>query len=204
MPDKFYKKYGKRLFDIVVSLIGIIILSPILLIIYIVIRIFDQGPALFKQVRMGKDFKKFTMFKFRTMITQGNDKDPLVTSSEDKRITRAGQWLRRFKLDELPQLFNVLLGDISFVGPRPEMEKFVNFYKEEYSRVLSVSPGITDYATLQYKDESELLQNADDIEDVYIRQILPKKIELYLKYIENMSFKNDIRLIWKTILGIFK
>ena len=194
----------KRIFDVVVSFTGLVILSPFLIIIAIIVVIDSKGGVFFLQDRVGKNGKVFKIIKFRTM-TVGSDKKSLLTiGQKDSRITRVGYFLRKFKIDEIPQLINVLKGDMSFVGPRPEVEKYVALYNEEQLKVLTVRPGITDFASIQYKDESTLLANADDPEIFYISDVMPTKLKLNIDYINNRNFMLDVKIIFKTILEIFR
>ncbi|MCB0723885.1 MAG: sugar transferase [Ignavibacteriae bacterium] len=194
----------KRIFDVVVSFTGLVILSPFLIIIAIIVVIDSKGGVFFLQDRVGKNGKVFKIIKFRTM-TAGSDKESLLTiGQKDSRITRAGYFLRKFKIDEIPQLINVLKSDMSFVGPRPEVEKYVALYNEEQLKVLTVRPGITDFASIQYKDESTLLANADDPEIFYISDVMPTKLKLNIDYINNRNFMLDVKIIFKTILEIFR
>jgi len=192
-----YKKFGKRVFDIVSSLIGLIILSPLFLIISILIKLDSKGNILYTQKRITKDFKPFKLFKFRSM--RSNSKGLSITSADDNRITKIGKFIRKTKIDELPQLLNVLIGDMSLVGPRPEVAKYVEIKRDEYKKVLEVKAGITDNSAIAFRDEEKILSQYKDKEKAYIEIILPQKIELYNKYIDNISLKNDIILILKTI-----
>lgn len=189
----------KRIFDILMSLIGIIILSPFLIIIAIIIKISDPGPILFKQVRVGKDNKDFKILKFRTMSPDLKGNSLQITSSHDPRITKIGKVLRKLKLDELPQLFNVLFGDMSLVGPRPEVRRYVDIYNEEQKKVLKVKPGITDLASIKYRNENDLLAASNDPEKTYIEEIMPEKLKINQEYINKASVLYDIKLILKTI-----
>ncbi|HXP48920.1 MAG TPA: sugar transferase [Bacteroidia bacterium] len=189
----------KRLFDIIVSLIGIVILSPFLILIAFLVMIDSRGGVLYKQVRVGKDMKEFKLFKFRTMFFDSDKKGLLTVGMRDNRITRMGYYLRKYKLDELPQLFNVLIGDMSMVGPRPEVAKYVAMYTDEQKKVLSIKPGITDYASIVYSNENEILANAENPEDIYINKIMPSKLKLNLKYIDEMGLGTDLGIILKTI-----
>ena len=193
----------KRMFDLFFSLIGIIITIPILILVSIMIKLTSKGPIIFKQERVGKNKKIFYIYKFRTM-TDCDDKasDRQVTVINDQRITRIGRILRKYKIDELPQLYNVLKGDMSFVGPRPEVKKYVKFYEEEYDEILKIKPGITDLASIEYIDENTIISKYSDPEKIYIEEVLPKKLMLNKRYIEEMSIKNDILLILKTIKKI--
>jgi len=194
-----YKKYGKRVFDIVLSLIGLIVLLPLFLIVSIMIKLTSKGDIFYVQKRVGKDFKKFDLYKFRSMR---NEKGLQITSKDDPRITKIGKFIRTTKIDELPQLINVLKGEMSLIGPRPEVEKYVNIKKDEYKKVLSIKPGITDNAAIEFRDEEIILMQHEDKEKAYIDIILPKKIQLYYDYIDNISFKQDIFLIFKTIKAL--
>jgi len=194
-----YKNFGKRFFDIVASFIGLFLLSPIFLYIAIWIKISSKGPIFYIQKRVGKDFKEFNLYKFRSMVTGADKKGPGVTSSDDDRITKVGKFIRKTKIDELPQLLNVLKGDMSLVGPRPELMKFVNYKKDEYKKVLTIRPGITDNAAIAFRNEEKIMAQYDDKESAYIEHILPQKIKLYYEYIDNISFSNDIKLILKTL-----
>ena len=194
-----YKKYGKRIFDVTASAFGLILLSPVFLGIAVIIKLTSKGPVFYIQKRMGKNFKEFNLYKFRSMIVDADKKGLQITSGDDPRITKIGKFIRKTKLDELPQLINVLKGDMSLVGPRPEVKKYVMLKKEDYEKVLSVKPGITDLAAIEFRDEEKILEKYNDKEKAYIEIILPKKIELYKKYIDNISFKNDINIILKTL-----
>ena len=188
----------KRLFDILVSGIGLICLSPLLLIVAIWIKLDSSGPIFYRQVRVGRYNKDFRIFKFRSMRI-GSDKGSLVTiGGRDPRITRSGYFIRKFKIDELPQLINVLIGDMSLVGPRPEVRHYVNYWTPEQMHVLDVRPGITDPASIKYRNENELLAQAEDPEKYYIEVIMQEKIKLYLEYAEKSSFWYDIKLIIQT------
>ena len=189
----------KRLFDIVASGLGLIFLSPLFLIVAIWIKLDSPGPVFFRQVRVGRYNKDFRIFKFRTMRV-GSDKGSQITiGGRDPRVTRAGYWLRKFKIDELPQLINVFIGDMSLVGPRPEVRRYVDLYTPEQMHVLDVRPGITDAASIKFRNESEFLKQVDDPEKHYIEVIMPMKLDLYLQYANYHSFKGDIRLILETI-----
>ena len=194
-----YKKFGKRVFDLIASIFGLIILAPLFLIVALLIKIGSKGPIFFVQKRVGKDFKEFNLYKFRSMVADAPKKGLQITSTDDPRITKIGRILRKTKLDELPQLINVIKGDMSLVGPRPEVKKYVDLKKDEYKKVLSVHPGITDLAAIEFVNEEEILSKFDDKEKAYIEKILPQKIDLYNKYIDNISFLEDIRIILKTL-----
>lgn len=191
-----------RLFDILFSFAGLVVLSPILLVVYILIRMESPGGGFYRQQRVGKDGKMFGLLKFRSMRT-GSDKQGLITvGGHDSRITRIGYFIRRYKIDELPQLLNVLKGDMSLVGPRPEVKKYVDMYTAEQRRVLSVKPGITDYASIEYADENEILGRADDPDKAYVEQIMPDKIRLNMRYIENHNSREYFKIIFLTIKKI--
>ena len=191
-----------RLFDILFSAIGLLLLLPVFLLIYIIIRLESKGGGFFVQERIGKDGKPFGLYKFRTMRT-GSDSKGLITIGEhDERITRFGYFLRRYKLDELPQLWNVLKGDMSLVGPRPEVRKYVDLYTEEQREVLKVKPGITDYASIAYVNENEILGSADDPDQAYIEQVMPDKIKLNMRYIHNKSIVEYFKIIFLTFRSI--
>lgn len=194
-----YKQFGKRLFDISATFVGVILLIPIIVPIIIWIQLSSKGSLFYIQKRVGKDFKEFDLYKFRSMVEDADKIGISVTSGDDKRITKVGKILRKTKIDELPQLLNVLKGDMSLVGPRPEVYRYIKHKKEEYIKVLSVRPGITDNAAIQYRDEEEILKQYEDKEKAYLDIILPQKIKLYYQYIDNISFTNDIKLILQTL-----
>jgi lipopolysaccharide/colanic/teichoic acid biosynthesis glycosyltransferase len=188
----------KRLFDIIASGLGLLVLSPLFLILAIWIKLDSKGPVFYRQVRVGKDNKDFRIFKFRSM-REGSDSGSLVTiGGRDPRITRSGYIIRKLKLDELPQLINVFVGDMSLVGPRPEVRHYVNYWTEEQMHVLDVRPGITDPASIKFRNENELMEQAEDPEDYYINVIMQEKLKMYLEYVKNHSFLSDIGLIFKT------
>lgn len=194
----------KRLIDIVASGLGLVILSPLFLVVAIWIKLDSPGPVFFRQVRVGRYNKDFRIFKFRTMRV-GSDKGSQITiGGRDPRVTRAGYWLRKFKIDELPQLINVFIGDMSLVGPRPEVRRYVNLYTPEQMHVLDVRPGITDAASIKFRNESEFLKQAEDPEKHYIEVIMPMKLDLYLQYVNCHSFKGDIRLILETLWTVIR
>jgi len=194
----------KRLFDIVASGLGLLVLSPLFLIIAIWIKFDSRGPVFYRQVRVGRHNKDFRIFKFRSMRV-GADKGSLVTiGGRDPRITRSGYWIRKFKLDELPQLINVFIGDMSLVGPRPEVRHYVDYWAPEQMHVLDVRPGITDPASIKFRNENELMEKAEDSEKYYVDVIMQEKINLYLEYVDNHSFWGDIGLIFKTFWVVIK
>lgn len=192
----------KRLFDIVFSLLGLLLLLPLLIVVALFLKLESQGPVFYKQVRVGKGNSDFKIFKFRTMFIGSDRKGLLTVGDRDPRVTKTGFFLRKYKLDELPQLINVIIGSMSFVGPRPEVRHYVNYYSAEDIQILSVKPGITDYASIVFRDEAELLKNAENPEDFYIKNILPQKIALNKKYIESASLLVDLKIIIKTIQTI--
>lgn len=188
----------KRLFDIIASGCGLLVLSPVFLVMAIWIKMDSKGPVFYRQVRVGRNNKDFHIFKFRSMRV-GADKGSLVTiGGRDPRITRSGYFIRKYKLDELPQLINVFLGEMSLVGPRPEVRHYVNYWTEEQIHVLDVRLGITDPASIKFRNENELMEKAEDFEDYYINVIMQEKIKLYLEYVQNASFWYDIKLIFQT------
>ena len=193
-----------RFFDILLSLIGLLLFSPLLILIYIMIRCGSRGSGFYKQKRIGKGGVPFRLIKFRTMRI-GSDKGRLITvGGRDTRITKVGYYLRKYKLDELPQLWNVLKGDMSLVGPRPEVEKYVRLYTPEQLVVLNIRPGITDYASIAFSNENEILGKAADPERMYIEEIMPQKINYNLKYINNPSLKEYFKIIFLTFSKIMK
>ncbi len=189
---------AKRLFDIFFSLVFILLFSPLFLIIMIFIVIESQGGAFYRQVRVGKSNRDFKIFKFRTMRVGAEKGGLLTVGGRDPRVTRVGYYLRRYKLDELPQLFNVLLNDMSFVGPRPEVRRYVEMYNDEQKRVLLVKPGITDPASISYIDENEILSKADDPEATYIKEVMPAKLAINLAYLNRRSFFTDLGVLFQT------
>ncbi len=195
---------AKRAMDIVLSACALAILWPLLLLIALAIWIDDPGPVFYRQVRVGRNGKTFRIFKFRSMVMDADKKGLAITVGRDSRITRVGAVLRKTKLDELAQLLNVFLGQMSFVGPRPEVPKYVELYTPYQRQVLLVRPGITDYASIAYRNENDLLAGAPNPETMYIEQIMPDKIELNMKYLREISPLADIRLILKTIVAVIK
>jgi len=195
----------KRVFDFLCSALGVVLLSPCFFIIAIWIKVDSAGPIFFVQKRVGRNGKPFGVYKFRTMIVDAESKGLKITVGKDPRITSSGHFLRRTKLDELAQLFNVLGGTMSLVGPRPEVQEYIDAYPEDIKKiVLSVKPGITDYASIEFKDENKLLEKSIDPSKTYIEEILPVKQRYYLKYIEDKGFFLDIKIILKTIFVILK
>ncbi len=192
----------KRLFDIISSASGLFLLSPIFLIITVLIKLDSAGPVFFRQIRVGMNFKRFWIIKFRTMENQADKKGLQITAGGDKRVTRLGRLLRRSKIDELPQLFNVLKGEMSLVGPRPEVEKYVNRYRREYGDILKVKPGITDLSSVIFSNEEGILERQDDPEWYYMHILLPKKIKLAREYLSRSSFLYDLGIIIRTLFRI--
>lgn len=192
----------KRLFDIVASGCGLLVLSPLFIVLAIWIKLDSKGPVFYRQVRVGRDNRDFKLFKFRSMRV-GADKQGLITvGGRDPRITRSGYFIRKYKLDEFPQLINVFIGDMSLVGPRPEVRKYVDMYTPEQMRVLSVRPGITDLASIRYRNENELLEQAENPDEYYEQVIMQDKLRINLEYVDNHSFWNDIKLIFMTFWEI--
>jgi lipopolysaccharide/colanic/teichoic acid biosynthesis glycosyltransferase len=189
-----------RAFDIIFSLLGLIILFPVLLIIVLIILFDSPGPVIFRQWRVGKNNLDFKVFKFRTMQIDADRHGLITVGSRDPRVTKVGVVLRRFKLDELPQLLNVLKGEMSLVGPRPEVRRYAELYSPAHQmRIFSVKPGITDVASIRYSNENELLSGVSDPENYYVTQVLPAKIKLNLIFIENPTFGHYLRIIFRTI-----
>lgn len=193
----------KRLFDIIASFIGLFILTPLLLMLMLWVGLSSKGGVFYLQERIGQYGKPFRLFKFRTMYTGADKKGLLTVGGRDPRITPIGYYLRKYKLDELPQLLNVFIGDMSLVGPRPEVKKYVDLYTPEQRKVLNVKPGITDYASLEYFEESELLAKSNQPEKTYIEEIMPAKLMLNERYIFEAGIKTDIKIIFRTIARIF-
>lgn len=194
----------KRIFDLFFAFLGIMLLLPIYLLIAIFIKLDSKGEILYKQERIGKDGIPFYVLKFRTMVPDAFSKGALTVGSRDPRVTGVGFYLRKYKLDELPQLFNVLFGEMSFVGPRPEVKKYTDLYNEKQRVVHSVKPGITDYASIKYRNENDLLAQSSDPEKLYIEEIMPEKLNLNLKYINDNNVFKDIKIIINTFYTIVK
>ena len=191
-----------RFLDFIFSLLGIILLFPVFLVLYFAVRLVSKGGGFYKQLRVGRGGTDFYVYKFRSMRI-GADKQGLITvGGRDPRITQVGYFIRKYKLDELPQLFNVLKGDMSLVGPRPEVRKYVELYTDEQRKILSVRPGITDYASIEYVDENTILGQADDADKAYVERILPDKIQYNMKYINHRSVKEYFKIIFLTIWSI--
>ncbi len=192
----------KRYFDLICSGVGFAILSPFFGLISVFIKLDSPGPVFFKQERMGRGFRPFFIYKFRTMRHDTQQAGLQITAGGDSRITRIGRVLRNTKIDEWPQLINVLRGHMSLVGPRPEVRKYVEWYKDDYEKILSVRPGITDISSITFRNEENILQGVDDPEHYYMNVLLPEKMRLAQEYIQNASFSYDMRLILKTLLKV--
>ncbi|MBD0831939.1 sugar transferase [Aestuariibaculum sediminum] len=193
----------KRVFDIVFSILAIVLLTPLLLFICILVKLDSQGPILYKQLRVGQYNKDFEIWKFRTMYSNSDSNKTLTIGNNDSRITKLGYYLRKYKLDELPQLFNIVKGDMSFVGPRPELRKYVNYYSASDLVVLQVKPGLTGLASLKYKNEPELLKASENPEHYYIKTILSDKLNYNKQYVKTRSFLLDLKIISSTIFSVF-
>jgi lipopolysaccharide/colanic/teichoic acid biosynthesis glycosyltransferase len=192
--------YAIRWVDCTFSIIGLIILLPVFTVVAILIKLTSKGSVIYKQARVGKNGKDFKVYKFRSMYVDADKKGLLTIGGKDARVTPVGAYLRKFKLDELPQLLNVVKGDMSLVGPRPEVRKYVEMYSVDQRMVLAVKPGITDYASIKYRNENVLLAVASNPEELYVKEIMPKKIELNFKFINEPSIKNYFEIILKTII----
>lgn len=191
----------KRLFDITASFFGILILAPLLIFIGLWVGLSSKGGVFYKQIRVGKNNKDFKLYKFRSMRVNSDKQGLLTVGSKDSRITKAGYFIRKYKIDELPQLINVLKGDMSFVGPRPEVRRYVDLYSEEQMKVLSVRPGITDPASIKYRNENDILSSQSNPEEYYIQHIMPDKLKINIDYINTRTFFKDIKIIFQTIFG---
>jgi lipopolysaccharide/colanic/teichoic acid biosynthesis glycosyltransferase len=185
--------------DFSASLVGLLLLFPLFLLVAFLVKVTSRGPVFYTQIRVGQQFKPFTIIKFRSMVLNNSDVNTLVTSTKDDRITPLGTLLRRYKLDELPQLINVLKGDMSLVGPRPEVQRYIRHFQLDYAGILRVKPGITDTAAIAFKHEEALLAEHEDVEWAYVNVILPQKIKMYHDYIKGISFWGDIKLIFRTL-----
>ena len=193
-----------RFFDFILGLVGLVVLAPIFIMLAIWIKIDSKGPVFYKQVRVGQNGINFGLFKFRSMVVDADKKGLITVGGRDPRITRSGYFIRKYKLDELPQLINVLVGDMSLVGPRPEVRKYVDLYTNKQQKVLSVKPGITDYASIEYMDENEILGKSNDPEKTYIEEIMPEKIKYNMKYIQNKNLFEYFKIILLTVLKIVR
>lgn len=206
--DLLYKKrlslVAKRIFDIVVAIVSLIILSPVFIILSIAIKLDSKGPVMFRQVRVTQYEKKFKIFKFRTMVNNADKIGTQVTTKNDTRVTNIGKFLRKCRLDEIPQLFNIILGDMSFVGTRPEVVKYVERYSDEMLSTLLLPAGVTSEASIQFKDEEYLLANAENADETYIKEILPKKMKYNLRSIVRFSILNEIKTMFRTFWVVIK
>ena len=199
---ELYLRYGKRYFDFFVSIVSLVILLPVFLLVAVAIKLEDGGPVFFFQERVGRNFSTFKVVKFRTMTTDPQVAGPLVTSENDKRITKVGKILRKLKIDELPQIFNVLRGEMSIVGPRPEVPKYAKLFEKEYRKLLTVRPGMTGYASVVFRNEEQILSRYTEPETADVTEILPKKIKLELIYVSRVSFILDIKIFLWTFLKV--
>ena len=194
----------KRIFDIVLAIIILIILSPLFIVLSIAVKIDSNGPIMFRQTRVTQYGKRFKIFKFRTMVDNADKIGSQITTKNDKRVTRVGKILRKYRLDEIPQLFNIIAGDMSFVGTRPEVPKYVEKYTEEMMATLLLPAGVTSEASIQYKDEELFLSEVNDVDVIYINKVLPEKMKYNLKSIREFSLLSDIRTMFKTLITVFK
>jgi len=201
---KFYAGYGKRALDLAVSVPALLALTPLFCVVAALIKAGSPGPVFYAQERVGRRGRPFRLWKFRTMVADADRSGPAVTSSGDARITPLGRTLRKWKLDELPQLWNVVRGDMSLVGPRPEVRKYTDIFRDDYSEILEISPGITDYAALEYRNEEEVLARYPDAEEAYTSVVLPEKIALYRQYLREMGFRSDLKIIFRTIREVIR
>ncbi|MDB7642130.1 sugar transferase [Ligilactobacillus ruminis] len=204
LKKKEFSLFLKRIFDIVVSLVLIVLLSPLLLVLSILIVLDSEGGVFYRQERVTQYGRKFRIFKFRTMVADADKIGTQVTVSNDSRITRVGFVIRKYRLDEIPQLFNILLGDMSLVGTRPESTHYVKFYTPEMYATLLLPAGVTSEASIMYKDEADLLDKADDVDKVYIEKVLPGKMKYNLESISNFSFIKEIGIMFKTVLAVMR
>lgn len=193
----------KRLFDVTAAGLGLVVFTPVMLIVALLIKLDSRGPVFFKQERIGKGFQPFLIYKFRTMVQNASENGISLTVGNDPRITKVGRFLRKGKIDELPQLLNVLKGEMTFVGPRPEVPEFVQLFRRDYEEILTARPGITDLASINYRDESTLLGQSKDAREIYVTRILPDKIRLAKEYLHRSSFFFDMGLILKTLMRLF-
>lgn len=201
---RFYAGYGKRALDLAVSVPALVALTPVFCVVAALVKAGSQGPVFYAQERVGRRGRPFRLWKFRTMVADADKSGPAVTSSGDARITPLGRTLRKWKLDELPQLWNVVRGDMSLVGPRPEVRKYTDIFRDDYSEILEISPGITDYAALEYRNEEEVLARYPDAEEAYTSVVLPEKIALYRQYLREMGFRSDLKIIFRTIREVIR
>jgi lipopolysaccharide/colanic/teichoic acid biosynthesis glycosyltransferase len=193
---------AKRALDVSLASLALAALSPLMAVIAVAVKLDTPGPVLFRQQRVGVRGAPFTILKFRSMTSGASG--PAVTTKRDARVTRVGRFIRRYKLDELPQLWNVLVGDMSLVGPRPEVERYVRLFPDAYARILKVRPGLTDFAALEYRDEEATLSRWPDAEAAYTQLVLPAKIALYHRYLDEMSLRTDVALVLRTIAAVLR
>jgi lipopolysaccharide/colanic/teichoic acid biosynthesis glycosyltransferase len=203
MERTLYRRWGKRTLDLALSGLGLVVAGPLLLVIAVLVKITSSGPALYRHQRVGLGGQLFDVLKFRTMVRDADKVGPAITSATDPRVTPVGRWLRWLKLDELPQLWNVFKGEMSLVGPRPEVPHYVESYSPAQRRVLSVRPGITDLASIAYRHEEELLTGRADLDRYYREVVLPDKLNLNLAYLDRMSLLYDLSLLLRTTTAIF-
>ncbi|MBR1747022.1 MAG: sugar transferase [Clostridia bacterium] len=204
VKKKAFSRFFIRFFDILISFFGIVFLLLFFAVIAVAIKCDSKGEVFFRQVRVGRNGKTFRIFKFRTMVKDAEKKGLQLSTATDSRITKVGKFLRKTKCDELPQLFNVFLGQMSFVGPRPEVPKYVEMYSEEQKNVLLIRPGITDEASILFRNENDILEKSDDPERTYIEEVMPKKLALNLEYLQKMGVFYNLKLIFKTIVSVVK
>lgn len=192
----------KRFFDVLFSFIGLLILLPLFAVISILVKLDSRGPIFFRQERIGKEFRPFKIYKFRTMVMDAENNGPQITVGGNSRVTKIGKLLRKYKIDELPQLINILKGEMSLVGPRPEVKKYVELFKLDYEKLLKIRPGVTDPASIRYSKEESILSSSKNWEEDYAKKLLPEKIKISSQYVDNHNFLNDLYLILKTIFII--
>jgi lipopolysaccharide/colanic/teichoic acid biosynthesis glycosyltransferase len=197
-----YARVWKRVIDVLVASVSLLILSPIFALVAILVKLDSPGPVFFLQERVGKDFKKFKIIKFRTMVTDAHKNGNTITKKSDKRITAVGRFLRKFKIDEMPQIINVLKGDMSVVGPRSDVEKYVKMFEEDFREILKVRPGMAGYVIIRFRNEEEILEKYENLEEGYIKEVLPRKIALDKEYVKNISFWNDVKIFILTFLKV--
>lgn len=202
LAHKRWQLVWKRVFDLLFSVILIVLLCPVMLIIGIAVRVTSPGEVIFRQIRVTTYGKRFHIYKFRTMVADAPKQGSQVTVSGDARITGIGRFLRKVRLDELPQLFNILKGEMSFVGTRPEVEKYVECYEPEMYATLLMPAGVTSTASIEYKDEERLLSGGKDVDETYVNEILPAKMEYNLQYIKEFSIGNDVGILFRTVLAV--
>ena len=197
--QRMEKMSAKRLFDVFFSTVGLVLLAPLFVMVALLIKMDSAGPVFFVQKRVGKKFRFFDLYKFRSMVPDAAKKGGLITADNDPRVTKIGRFLRKTKVDELPQLWNVLKGDMSLAGPRPEVEKYVTAFQDDYKEILEIRPGITDVAALTYRDEEKVLEGKADLEEYYLHMILPEKIKLAKEYVRRVSLAYDSKIIGLTL-----